>query len=78
MEGVAVGIGQAGDGHTPEGRRIKGAFGVWCYRGDAVAVGRNGDTVTGPTRKDGVLAPPAGHDPTRSTNRVMRSTNASR
>jgi len=78
VKGMAVGVRQSGNRQPGEARGISRWCGVGVDGGEATVAGGDRDPAMDGTVDCCVFAPPTGHDPTRSTKAVIRSTNASR
>ena len=78
MEGVTVSVGQTRQHQTVEPDGTFARHGTLGHCGDDAAVDLDRDVVRPPVREEGLFGEERTHDPTSSTNRVMRSTNESR
>ena len=80
VEGVTVGVGQARNDDPREAVCLVGRVDVGLDGDDPPAVHRDADSGEHTVTDEGLLTPELGvvHDPTRSTNAVMRATNSSR
>ena len=78
VEGMAVGVRKSGDGQAVQSLGIGRCCGVGDDAGEPAVAGSDCDARVHDAADRCELAPPVGQDPTRSTNSMMRSTNASR